>query len=444
MDEFLDYNICNECLDEEFLVAKIETEGTLSKCHYCKKRNKTIKMSELIDLIDEMHRSYMVEREMSGDIEIDEGESIGYDPVTLVTVHTGLEYEIAEQIVNHLSQEERHKVVKDGASPMYDDTLKYDYRYVDDLMYPRFWNAFCYILKHESRFFSKPAIGLLDELFNKLDSLYSTIGVEPIRSYGSVDKEKYFYRARKVFEEQKRIDICLNPEKELGPPNIINSKLGRMNPAGISVLYGCLLRDTCVDELRLSAGEIVVSAKFELTKPIQILDLTVFNKMHDNLSLFDPEYVDKLSYLNFIQKFGSEISEPINPNTKEIDYLPTQAFAEYLNDHFEPKIDAVIYNSVQNISNKNIVFLKNIVKDFDEHKYKKINSKLYNENFGESYYALFEKQENQIESEFIDNGKKSTKKTDDYVVNFVENSLKIHVAEKVTTECKTYPVKKYF
>ncbi len=444
MNEFLNYNICNECLDEEYLVNKIDSEGVTTKCHYCQKNNKTIKMSKLVELIDNMHRTFIVEKEVFGDFDYDDDEMFGYSPEELITVHTGLDFEIVDKIVDYLSQEEQYDVVKDGAAPMYDNTLHYEYKYIYDFYYSDMWNTFCHILKHESRFFSKVAIEILDNLFNKLDSLYSTIGIKPIRSYGNNDDEKYFYRARKVHNKERRKEICLNPENELGPPNVGKSKFARMNPTGISVLYGALLRDTCVDELRLSAGEMAVTAKFEITRPIQILDLTVFNKMHDNLSYFDPEHDEKLNYVSFIQRFGMEISAPINKNTKELDYLPTQAFAEYLNDHYEPKIDAVIYNSAQNTENMNIVFLNNITKYFDKKNYEIINSRFYDDHLEGKYYALFEKPENQIVSENNVTDSQSNDNLNKYIVKFVENSVKIHVAEKITTDCKTYLVKKYF
>jgi len=72
--------------------------------------------------------------------------------------------------------------------------------------------------------------------------------------------------------------------------------------------------------------------------------------------------------LAFLQKFSAEISKPISPHKEPLDYMPTQAFAEYLSNYYEPKIDAVIYSSTQtNGKGKNIVFLNRANKVMNLH-----------------------------------------------------------------------------
>ena len=58
---------------------------------------------------------------------------------------------------------------------------------------------------------------------------------------------------------------------------------------------------------------------------------------------------------NFMRNFRSQISWPVKPGEEHLDYIPTQAVAEFLANHLEVevggtrrKIDAVIYASAQN------------------------------------------------------------------------------------------------
>lgn len=448
MNKLITHNICFECVADYILIETIQKDGKTSTCHYCKKRNKTIKMSKLIEIVDKTYRNYLIIGGPKDSLHSEEDNytinMLGNYPEILISELIGCNYDIAKEITNYLSEKERYDVVADGALAMYDMTLKYEERHIYDWMYSDLWDEFCKIMKHNSRFFSNSAIKILDDLFKVVKHLQNTSGAEPIRIYGSKKREKYFYRARKIDDDEKRKIVCLNLEYELGPPTANKSKPGRMNPSGIPVLYGGLQRQTCVDELRLSAGEMAVTAKFEITQPIQILDLTIFNQMYDYLSPFDPKYEDKLNHLNFLRRFGIEISTPVIPVYEELEYIPTQAFAEYLTNHFDPKINAVIYNSAQNIKNKNIVFLQNSVKNYTESINKnKVNSELYGEYFGEFYYSLFKKNVYPTENGSDSDNLTGMIKEDHQVIKLVENSLKIYIAEKITTKCNIFPITTY-
>ena len=60
-----------------------------------------------------------------------------------------------------------------------------------------------------------------------------------------------------------------------------------MNPAGITAFYGAFDLDTCIAELRPAVGNVVVSARFELTEPLCVLDITQFQKPQVKLGLFE-------------------------------------------------------------------------------------------------------------------------------------------------------------
>jgi hypothetical protein len=50
-----------------------------------------------------------------------------------------------------------------------------------------------------------------------------------------------------------------------------------MNSSGIWAFYGAFDIDTCIAELRPAVGETVISAKFNLSRPILVLDTTKFS-----------------------------------------------------------------------------------------------------------------------------------------------------------------------
>ena len=136
-----------------------------------------------------------------------------------------------------------------------------------------------------------------------------------------------------------------------------------MNPSGIPVFYGALDRETCLSEIRLIPGEIAISSKFEIVKPLMVFDLTVLNKIYSGLSMFDPNYFKQTSRLGFLKNFESMINRRVLPSDELLDYIPSQALVEYLSNHFSPPIDAIIYSSIQTNNNgKNIAVLNRAAK----------------------------------------------------------------------------------
>jgi hypothetical protein len=137
-----------------------------------------------------------------------------------------------------------------------------------------------------------------------------------------------------------------------------------MNPAGILAFYGAFNLDTCIAELRPSVGSVVIGARFEITKPLCVLDTSLFEAPPKKTNIFAHEYIQRTAQWHFMTQFMREISQPVSPADEHLDYIPTQAVAEYLLHHYEfrlhdtsRKIDAIIYRSAQNSGGKNIAIL---------------------------------------------------------------------------------------
>jgi hypothetical protein len=92
-------------------------------------------------------------------------------------------------------------------------------------------------------------------------------------------------------------------------------------------------------------GSHVVTGKFEVIQPLRLLDLDALTEIYEPQSYFDTRYGQNAARFSFLRSFGELISRPVLPEDEELDYLPTQAIAEYLASH--RKLDGIIFHSAQ-------------------------------------------------------------------------------------------------
>jgi hypothetical protein len=214
---------------------------------------------------------------------------------------------------------------------------------------------------HEQRFFSQRVLSRLREIFDGLHLLRDDADSSVVYTLDPGKQDIQIYRARKANRIEDRERIVEDPSSQLGPPPEKLRRAGRMNASGILAFYGAFDADTCVAELRPAVGETVVSARFELTRPILVLDTTKFTGRPKAINIFAPTYVTRMRLWKFMAKFMNEISRPCLPDDEHLDYVPTQVVSEYLVhlhklkiDDDERSIEAIIYRSAQNGNGKNI------------------------------------------------------------------------------------------
>ena len=123
-------------------------------------------------------------------------------------------------------------------------------------------------------------------------------------------------------------------------PDLIGN--GRANPDHIRYLYLSEDDETPVYEIRPIIGEQVSVARFQLTKDIEVYDLTLDIQDH----MKDPEY-DWPSLYNTI---GKMFSKPYNGNVQQ--YIPTQYLAEEIK---RMGFDGLRFNSSLHKGGVNIV-----------------------------------------------------------------------------------------
>jgi hypothetical protein len=252
----------------------------------------------------------------------------------------------------------------DGEEPFYDEGYGYVYHEYDDRHHSFLWEKFCNSITHEKRFFNNKAQELLAEIFDGIQWQRDQSKNPPIYEITLQSDQAKIHRARIADSEESRKNIQKDIAKELGPPPERKRKAGRMNSAGIATFYGGFNLNTCIAELRPVVGSVIVGAEFRLTRPIYVLDTTKFVAPMKAGSPFYKKYASRLSQWRFMQTFMNEIAKPISPSDEHIDYIPTQAVAEFFlhNDSLKVgseqiQVEAIIYKSAQYPSGKNIVLL---------------------------------------------------------------------------------------
>lgn len=228
------------------------------------------------------------------------------------------------------------------------------------------WHEFCQIIKYRQRFFNSDAKRILDSIFDDLDTSGQCRTFDVITTITTKDDYFRLYRGRIAHTVSERNEILKQMAVELGPPPNNRAAHGRMNPKGISFMYLSFERETCVSELRPNVGSEVVTGAFRPTRELRLLDLGKISYYHSwlkDISYFDPDSVRKRSIIAFLRGFEKIISAALSPQDSEMDYLPIQAFAEYLSNQHPLKLDGIIYPSSQIKNTKRNVALFPIVSD---------------------------------------------------------------------------------
>jgi hypothetical protein len=235
---------------------------------------------------------------------------------------------------------------RDGGFDIYDDSAEeLTIEEPDGSALRHRWLDFCTSLKHERRFFNAEGVDVLDEVFRPI--LRGEHPGNAVRVFGPDDPDRFIYRARQANDDNGRRPIFERLINQLSAPTPGVSGAGRMNAAGIAVFYGSFDVETCVAELRVPVGGAAIVGRFEVLRPLRILDLTRLAATAETLSYFDPRYAEARSYADFIEGFHQEIRRAVIPGRETLDYLPTQIVAEYLWSQADPPVDGIIFGSAQ-------------------------------------------------------------------------------------------------
>tara|TARA_R100000005_G_scaffold48526_1_gene23254 strand:+ start:4309 stop:5772 length:1464 start_codon:yes stop_codon:yes gene_type:complete len=371
-DEIAELNakrICTECIGEECLSNHVAATGVAAKCDYCSQTATTWRLEQLAESIDTAFDHHYIrtadqpdswQERMMADRESDyvwlrEGQTT----VEAFEEAAVIELEVAEDVQSILDD----KYACYDPSDMDGETefsaeCHYEEKEATDEAWQADWRDFEKSIQREARFFSRSAAAHLTQVFGHIDSL-KTIKNQPlVVDAGPQYALNHLYRARVFQSEDPLLEALCRPDQELGPPPARHAAAGRMNAQGISVFYGATSLHSAIAEVRPPVGSKVAVARFNILRPLRLLDLTALEHACDTGSIFDPTLKDRLERVAFLQSVGKHMTRAVMPDDQTLDYLATQAIADFLATENEPALDGIVFQSAQAKEGRNVVLFQ--------------------------------------------------------------------------------------
>ncbi|WP_281414076.1 RES family NAD+ phosphorylase [Rhizobium lentis] len=187
----------------------------------------------------------------------------------------------------------------------------------------------------------------LSELFDGLDTLKVRGDKTVLLDAGPGSAISSLFRARSFPRYRDIHDALGRPDIHLGPPPASVARAGRMNAHGIAVFYGATDPLVALAEVRPPVGCSVAVARFNVIRPVTLLDLTALRDAMTLGDIFDPSFLDRLQRADFLRQISERITVPVMPDDEHLGYLVTQAIADFLATLENPEIDGILFPSVQ-------------------------------------------------------------------------------------------------
>lgn len=360
--------ICAGCVGENYLKRLVAKTGELATCDYCGSECKSLTIGELAEdhirgaferhyirtpLGPPDHEEYMYRDSPYG------WERPGDPAAYAIQQAAAIGEEAAEDVRSALEANTfvtADEYMSGDGEGEFDEESQYEEIDADATEIHYDWLHFQKTLKTETRLFNVGAKVVLDSIFDGLDGHATRGGKKVIVVAGPDEKLSALYRAR-VFQEDDKLEEALKrPDVGIGPPPSAAASAGRMNARGIAVFYGATHPDVAIAETRPPVGSRVAVARFEIIRPLKLLDLVALRSIFVKGSIFDPTYLARAKKAAFLSTLGDQATKPVMPGDEPFEYLVTQAIADYLANLDEPKLDGIIYRSVQDgKAKKNIV-----------------------------------------------------------------------------------------
>ncbi len=347
--------ICYRCVGETFLRDKISRCGTESECSYCGHRAIAFSIEEVARHVATAFKQHFrrtsTEPDFYESLALSDRES-NFDwsrhgePVADAIVAAA---DIPESAASDIQQEldERYSDHDDIEETEFHSESHYEEQGADGDHWRRQWLDFERAIKTQTRFFGHNAEELLTNIFSNLEHLSAASHRPLVIDIGPGFPSTALYRAR-MFQSKAPLRAALcRPDRELGPPPGHKARTGRMNARGISVFYGATEPEVAIAEVRPPVGTRVAVAKFEITRPLRILNLGNLASASAAGSIFDEAFADLCQQAAFLQSLSKTLCAPVVPNDEDLEYLLTQAIADFLATERDPPLDGIAYPSTQ-------------------------------------------------------------------------------------------------
>ena len=349
--------VCGKCLDDPGVQEAILHLGAGGKCDFCGTRYRSDKAAPVGDIaafvMGCLFQDYDIpENVLFRDSESDNGWSHStQDRWDLVQDYLNGEWDALEALIQCITDDEQW-VENDPGLFLPGQRLGVS------------WESFSRYVRHSSRFMflrddelPRGSGDAPDDGYVPANSMLD-LGGRAVVAAGMVRTLRAgtrLYRARKVKPGQDwhRTADALGPppESDIGPP------AGRMNAAGIPVLYAALDMPTALGEAVGSAGRVALGV-FSPTRNLRILDLTRTRDL-PHRTIFENVSASARGLPAFVEAFTDDISTITARDGREhIDYVPAQIVTEYFRRVFvtadEERLDGIIYPSTRSAEGKNI------------------------------------------------------------------------------------------
>lgn len=341
--------VCSGCIGDDYLVAEMERDGMLQTCSYCKESGKCYSLGSMADRVHDIFS----ERYQLASYPYDNGDSSICCVAEILGIDEG--DDVAEAFHDYLAAHHRGWP-GDGDENPYGDDHSYVEAPSNGYRYASKWRKLARSLRHESRYFNSEAHTILEEIFHGLDfgldvplALFDPPPPLPgvVTLIGPGTSQAVLYRAREARDTDVVAKYLQDPFNHLSAPPPPLARAGRMNPTGISLFYGSFDPETCIAEIRPPVGTYAVIARFEVLRPLRLLDFLKLTKAGEPLPHFHPNYLAKRDRDAFLKAFASDIAIPVHPQDENLGYLPTQAVAEYLAQRKDLMLDGLLFASTQ-------------------------------------------------------------------------------------------------
>lgn len=356
IDELKQKRICINCIGEKFLKKIVTESGKRNKCSYCYSVKRSFSLEQITEKIetafeDFFYRTSDEPNEWDYYLNKESGkmwEREGTPIIDAIEDAADIPKAAAEDVQQIL--EDKHADFENDkmyVESEYSSDSYYELKELDDKYWQQQWELFVDTLKQRSRIFNSMAKSILELMFSEIADLKTYHNKALIVDAGPGSTIEFLYRAR-TFLSDEALKIALkDPAKYLGPPPSNYASPGRMNSRGISVFYGANIPNVAINEVRPPVGSKVAVAKFEIIKPLKLLNLELLTAITNTGSIFDPKELTQRQKQRFLRRLKRMLTIPVMPGDEELGYIPTQAVADFLAESVNPKIDGIQFSSVQ-------------------------------------------------------------------------------------------------
>lgn len=358
--------LCYRCVDDTYLRREVRFKGKRLQCSYCGKAGAAFLVGEVAELVDAAFQQHYTrtsdepdafEYAMLSDDEFSSWWERHGEPVVYAIMNAaGIPEKAASDIQEILEGEHfDYEAAKLGEESEFAAESHYEEKGSDDSVWQEEWLAFERALKTEARFISRSGANHLASVFDGITTWKTRDGRPLVIDAGPGTTLNALYRAR-VFQSDDKLKAALaRPDQQIGSPPPFVATAGRMNAHGISVFYGADRPEVALAEVRPPVGSQVAVARFEIIKPIRLLDLTALSTVGSTGSIFDPDFAARLEREAFLRSLSKRMTRPVMPDDEAFEYLPTQAIADFLATDATVEVDGIIFPSVQAGAGLNVV-----------------------------------------------------------------------------------------